>query len=458
MNVPETRYALSGGQNVAYQVYGEGDVDLIYCAEFWNSIEAQWMEPRFEAFLRRLASFSRLIMFDQRGTGLSDPVSTAELPPLEQWIDDIRAVMDATGSQQTALLGSGGGGLMAIVFAATFPERTTSLILLNAAARLTRSDDYAFGRDPKGERDWRERARPAWGRGALAEVLAPTVANQRDFRDWWARNERLAIRPGMNEALDRMAEEVDIRHILPSIQAPTLILVRAGNRFIDPDHSRYLADHIPGARFVALPGDDYLPFVGDSEAILGEIEEFLTGFREARRPERLLATVVFTDIVASTERVAALGDRRWRELLDRHREVVRHVLARYRGREVDTTGDGVLATFDGPGRAIRAAEALRDSVRDLGLTIRAGVHTGEIELAGEEIRGIAVHIGARVAAMAGPGEVLVSSTVRDLVAGSDIMFDDIGIHSLKGVPGEWRLFRVTSQTVREEGGGRSGDR
>jgi len=452
MNLPETRYALSGGQNVAYQVYGDGDVDLIYCAEFWNSIEAQWMEPRFEAFLRRLASFSRLIMFDQRGTGLSDPVSTTELPPLEQWIDDIRAVMDATGSQRTALLGSGAGGAMAMVFAATFPERTTSLILLNAAARLTRSDDYAFGRDPKGERDWRDQARPGWGRGTLAEVLAPTVAHQRDFRDWWARNERLAMRPGMKVAIDRMAEEVDIRHVLPSIQAPTLILVRAGNRFIDPGHSRYLADHIPGARFVALPGDDYLPFVGDSDAVVGEIEEFLTGFREAREPERLLATVVFTDIVASTERVAAVGDRRWRELLDRHREVVRRVLARYRGREVDTTGDGVLATFDGPGRAIRAAEALRESVRDLGFTIRAGVHTGEIEVAGEEIRGIAVHIGARVAALAGPGEVLVSSTVKDLVAGSDIGFEDVGIHSLKGVPGEWRLFRVTSRTIREEGG------
>jgi class 3 adenylate cyclase/pimeloyl-ACP methyl ester carboxylesterase len=440
MEPPVTRYAESGDILVAYQELGEGDLDLVYCAEFWHSIEAQWMEPRFEAFLRRLASFSRLICFDQRGTGLSDPVLSSELPTLEQWMDDVRAVMDGAESKRAAILGSGGGGLMSMLFAATYPERTAALVLLNSFARLTRAPDYPWGTAPDYEREFVEKMRTGWGQGIFVDVVAPSVSNEPGFREWWARYERLGTRAGAIVPIRQMLQEVDVRHVLPSIQAPTLILSRTGNRLVDVGHARYLAEHIPGARYVELPGDDYLPFTGDAEAILEEIEEFLTGFRHGGEPDRVLATVLFTDIVASTERAAELGDRRWRELLDRHNEAIRRVLARFRGREIDTAGDGFLATFDGPGRAVRAAQAILEAVRGVGLEVRAGLHTGEVELAAADVRGIAVHIGARVAAMAGPGEVLVSSTVKDLVAGSGIDFEDRGAHSLKGVPGEWHLY------------------
>jgi class 3 adenylate cyclase/pimeloyl-ACP methyl ester carboxylesterase len=442
MEPPVTRYAESGDVLVAYQELGEGDLDLVYCAEFWHSIEAQWMEPRFEAFLRRLGSFARLICFDQRGTGLSDPVPSSELPTLEQWMDDVRAVMDAAGSERAALLGSGGGGLMTMLFAATYPERTSALVLLNSFARLTRAPDYPLGTAPDYEQEFVEKMRTGWGRGIFADVVAPSVANEPGFREWWARYERLGTRVGAIVPIRHMLQQVDVRHVLPSVQAPTLILSRTGNRLVEVGHARYLAEHIPGATYVELPGEDHLPFTGDSDAILDEIEEFLTGFRHGGEPDRVLATVLFTDIVESTERAAALGDRRWRELLDRHDGAVRRVLARFRGREIDTIGDGFLATFDGPGRAVRAAQAIVDAVRDVGLQIRAGLHTGEVELAGADVRGIAVHIGARVSATAKPGEVLVSSTVKDLVAGSGIEFVDRGAHELKGVPGDWRLFSV----------------
>jgi class 3 adenylate cyclase/pimeloyl-ACP methyl ester carboxylesterase len=440
MEPPETRYAKSGDILVAYQELGEADVDLVYCAEFWHSIEAQWLEPRFEAFLRRLASFSRLVSFDQRGTGLSDPVPVSELPTLEQWMDDVRAVMDAAGSERAALLGSGGGGLMTMLFAATYPERTAALILLNSFARLTRTQDYPWGTSPDYEEKFVEKMRTGWGQGVFADAVAPSAANEPGFREWWARYERLGTRAGAIVPIRHMLQLVDVRHVLSSIQAPTLIVSAAGNRLVDVGHGRYLAEHIPGAKYVELSGDDHLPFIGDSEAILDEIEEFLTGFRHGGEPDRVLATVLFTDIVESTEHAAALGDRRWRELLDRHDEAIRRVLARFNGREIDTAGDGFLATFDGPGRAVRAAQAIRDAIRGMGLEVRVGLHTGEVELVGSDVRGIAVHIGARVSAEAGPGEVLVSSTVKDLVAGSGIEFEDRGPHVLKGVPGDWRLF------------------
>jgi class 3 adenylate cyclase/pimeloyl-ACP methyl ester carboxylesterase len=442
MEPPVTRYAESGDVLVAYQELGDADLDLVYCAEFWHSIEAQWMEPRFESFLRRLASFSRLICFDQRGTGLSDPVSSSELPTLEQWMDDVRAVMDAADSKRAALLGSGGGGLMSLLFAASHPERTSALVLWNPYARLTRAPDYPWGTTPDYEREFVERMRAGWGRGVVADDVAPSAANEPGFREWWARYERLGTRQGAIVPIRHMLQHVDVRHVLPSIQAPTLILSRTGNRLIDVGHGRYLADHIPGAKYIELPGEDHLPFTGDAEAILDEIEEFLTGFRHGGETDRVLATVLFTDVVESTERAAELGDRRWRELIDRHDEAIRRVLARFRGREIDTAGDGFLATFDGPGRAVRAAQAIVDAVGEVGLEVRAGLHTGEVELAGADVRGIAVHIGARVSATAKPGEVLVSSTVKDLVAGSGIEFEDRGAHELKGVPGDWRLFSV----------------
>lgn len=440
MEPPVTRYAKSEDVLVAYQEMGKDDVDLVYCAEFWHSIEAQWLEPRFEAFLRRLASFSRLVSFDQRGTGLSDPVPVSELPTLEQWMDDVRAVMDATDSERAALLGSGGGGLMTMLFAATYPERTAALILLNSYARLTRTQDYPWGTSPDYEDEFVEKMRTGWGQGVFVDVVAPSAANEPGFREWWARYERLGTRAGAIVPIRQMLQLVDVRHVLPSIQAPTLIVSAAGNRLVDVGHGRYLAEHIPGAKYVELSGDDHLPFIGDSEAILDEIEEFLTGFRHGGEPDRVLVTVLFTDIVESTEHAAALGDRRWRELLDRHDEAIRRVLVRFNGREIDTAGDGFLATFDGPGRAVRAAQAIRDAIRGMGLEVRVGLHTGEVELVGSDVRGIAVHIGARVSAEAGPGEVLVSSTVKDLVAGSGIEFEDRGLHELKGVPGDWRLF------------------
>jgi class 3 adenylate cyclase/pimeloyl-ACP methyl ester carboxylesterase len=444
VGVPETKHARSGDLNIAYQDVGEGDVDLIYCAEFWHSIEAQWMEPRFEAFLRRLSSFSRLICFDQRGTGLSDPVPVSELGTLEVWMDDVLAVMDAAGVERGALLGSGGGGLMSLLFAATYPERASALILLNSSARLTRAPDYPIGSSPENESDIVHRMESGWGRGIFADVVAPSMTGDAAFRDWWARYERLGTRAGAIVPMRQMLQQVDVRHVLPLIQAGTLILHRAGNRLVEVSHGRYLAQHIPRARYVEVPGEDHLPFVGDSDALLDEIEEFLTGFRHGPEPDRVLATVLFTDIVGSTDAAARMGDRPWRALLDQYREVIRPAIARFRGREIGDTGDGSLVTFDGPGRAIRAAQAIREAVRPLGLEIRAGLHTGEIELVPGNVRGIAVHIGARVSALASAGEVLVSSTVKDLVSGSGIAFEERGSHVLKGVPGEWRLFAVTT--------------
>jgi class 3 adenylate cyclase len=444
MDPPETRYARSGDLHIAYQVLGEGRQDVVFVAEFWNSIEAQWEEPGFERFLRRLASFSRLICFDQRGSGMSDPVALSELPTLEEWMDDVRAVMDATGSVKAVLLGSGGGGLISTLFAATYPERTEALILLNSFARLTRAPDYPIGNSMEFEERVEWELRNGWGRGILLETTAPSMAADASFRRWWARYQRLGSSPGTVITMRRMLQQSDVRHVLGSIRVPTLVLHRAENRLVDAALGRYLAERIPGGRYVEVPGVDYFPFVGDSATILDEIEEFVTGQRGAREADRVLATVLFTDIVGSTERAADLGDRRWRELLQRHHDGIRRELERHRGEEVDTAGDGFLATFDGPARAVRCARAIGAAVRPLGLEVRCGLHTGEVERAGRQVSGLGVHIAARVMALAGPGEVLVSSTVKDLVAGSGIEFQDRGTHALKGVPAHWRLFRVLS--------------
>jgi class 3 adenylate cyclase len=438
-SLPETHYAKSGDVNIAYQVVGEGPFDLVLVPGFVSHLELDWDEPRYAHFLNRLASFSRLILFDKRGTGLSD--RPGGLPDLETRMDDVRAVMDAAGSERAALFGYSEGGPMSILFAATYPERASALVLYGT---------YAKRRDPDEDYPWcptwEERQATAaeiereWGREADLGTMAPNADDA--LVRWWRARARASASPGAARDLILMNAQIDVRDVLPSVGVATLVLHRAGDRDSRADEGRYIAEHIPRARFVELEGDDHVPFVRPDE-ILDEVEEFLTGARRGAEPDRVLATVLFTDIVGSTERATALGDRAWRELLERHHALIRRELERFRGREIDTAGDGFLATFDGPARAVRCAGAVRESVRGIGLDVRAGVHTGEVELADGSIAGIAVHTGARVAALAGAGEVLVSSTVKDLTAGSGIEFEDRGEHELKGVPGEWRLYAVT---------------
>jgi len=439
---PETRYARSEEGDVAYQVVGEGPLDLVFISSWTSNVEVMWEEPLFARFLRRLATFCRVLCFDKRGSGISDPVPLAAVPTLEEWTDDVRRVMDAAGSKRAALLGAGWGAQMAMLFAATYPERTSALILVNASARSLHDVDYPSGLPADLVPRFLQRREERWGTGGVVDLVAPSVAQDERFRRSTARYERLSMSPRASSITAAAIMERDLRAVLPSIRVPTLVLHRAGDRAFPVGHGRYLAEHIPGAKYVELPGEDDFIYVGDTETMLAEIEEFLTGVRPVAEIDRVLATVLFTDIVGSTERAATLGDRAWHALLDTHHGIVRRELERHRGREVDTAGDGFLATFDGPARAIRCACAIRDGVRSLGIEIRAGLHTGECELMGDGVGGIAVHIGARVAASAAPGEVLVSSTVKDLVAGSGLRFVDRGVHSLRGVPGEWRLFAV----------------
>jgi pimeloyl-ACP methyl ester carboxylesterase len=439
---PETLYAKNSEGYVAYQTVGHGPVDLVFIPTWITNLDAMWEEPSLARFLRRLARFSRLICFDKRGSGVSDSVPLGALPTLEQWMDDVRTVMDAVGSKRAALLGHGEGGQMAILFAATYPDRTSALIVADSSARHLRDSDYPWGLPADQMPRFLQRIEERWGTGDNLDIIAPSVAKDKRFRRWYARYERLALSPGEVAHLAVVQFERDLRGVLPTIQVPTLVLHRAGNLHIRVGHSRYLAEHIPGAKYVELPGMDHMFHVGETERMLGEIQEFLTGMRAAPEFDRVLATVLFADIVGSTERTAALGDHAWRELLDTYYTIVRQELECYRGREIEAVGDGFLAIFDGPARAIRCARAIGQAVRSLGIEIRAGLHTGEIELADDRIRGIAVHIGARVAAAAKPGEVLVSSTVKDLVAGSGIRFIDRGLQVLRGVPDEWRLFAV----------------
>jgi pimeloyl-ACP methyl ester carboxylesterase len=439
MDVPETRYAKSGEVNIAYQVLGEGR-DLVYVPGWVSNVELNWDEPSYARFLRRLASFSRLIVFDKRGTGLSDRVPESHLPSLEERMDDVRAVMDEVGCERAGLVGVSEGGPMCALFAATYPERTSALVMYGTYARRSPAPDYPWGRTPAEQDAFLREIADGWGGPVGLADRAPRVSLDDQFTRWWSTYLRQSASPQAVLALTRMNYDVDVRSVLPTIAVPTLLIHRRGDRVMHEGEARYLAEAIPGARLSLLPGDDHLPWVGDQDAILDEIEEFLTGVRPVPEPDRVLATVVFTDIVGSTERVAELGDRRWRALLDNHHDLVRRELDRYRGREIDIAGDGFLATFDGPARAVRCAAAIGEAVRGLGLEIRAGIHTGEVERAGDDIRGLAVHIGARVSALAGPGEVLVSSTVKDLVAGSGIDFQDRGAHTLKGVPGQWHLY------------------
>jgi pimeloyl-ACP methyl ester carboxylesterase len=439
---PETRYAKSGDVSIAYQVVGDGPLDVVFVMGWVSHLDLFWEEPSFARFLTRLASFSRLILFDKRGTGLSDRVPTERLPTLEERMDDVRAVMDAVGSERAALVGVSEGAPMCTLFAATYPERTTALVMLGGYARRIRGDDHPWAPTVEERHAYVEELGRTWGDPVGLDVRMPSLAHDERVRRWWATYLRMSASPGAVAALTRMNMDTDVRHVLPSIRVPTLVVHRRGDRLLPVENARYLAANIPGARYAELPGDDHLPFAGDQDAILDEVEEFLTGVRRGPEPDRVLATVLFTDIVGSTERAVRMGDREWRALLNRHHDLVRRELRSWRGDEIDTAGDGFLATFDGPGRAVRCACAIRDGVRALGVEIRAGVHTGEVELRGDNVAGIAVHIGARVAALAAPGEVLVSSTVKDLVAGSGIAFEERGAHALKGIPGEWQLFAV----------------
>jgi class 3 adenylate cyclase len=389
-----------------------------------------------------LASFFRLILFDKRGTGLSDRVPTERLPTLEERMDDVRAVLDAAGSQRAALFGISEGGNLAMVFAASHPERTAALVTCGVFAKRVWSADYPWAPMPEQRALEIEEMEQEWGTDANVSHYAPSVANDAAFRERLATYLRRSASPGDAVALYRMNTQIDVRAVLPTIRVPTLCLHRAGDRDSNLEEGRWIASHIPGARFVELGGEDHLPWVGDSDRILDEIQEFLTGDRPVARDETVLATVLFTDIVGSTQRAAAVGDQRWSEMLDTHHTVVRRELERFRGREVDTAGDGFLAVFDGPARAVRCACAIRDAMRTFGLALRVGVHTGECTVAGDTVRGISVHIGARVAALARPEEVLVSSTVKDLTPGAGITFEDRGEHELRGVPGHWRLFAV----------------
>jgi class 3 adenylate cyclase/pimeloyl-ACP methyl ester carboxylesterase len=435
-----TRYALSGEHHIAYQVHGEGPIDLVYVPSWISQIEHYWEEPRVARYFRGLSSFSRLILFDRRGTGLSDPV--VDVPTLEEQMDDVVAVMDAAGSERAAVFAQLEGGAMAMLFAATHPERTGALVLYEAMPRTSWAPDYTWP-PRQAEREAWLAGGIHWGDGSRIDSLAPSAARDPQLRDWFGRLERLAASPGTALKLMRMNGEVDVRAVLPSIQAPTLVLHRTGDKFVDIRHSRYLAEHISGARYVELPGGDAISFGSDGATLLAEIEEFLTGARHVPDSERILATVMFSDISNSTGKAAELGDGRWRDLLESIDGIVRRELAHFRGRPVKTLGDGFLATFDGPARAIRCATAIRERVgTQLGIEIRSGLHTGEIELIGDDVGGIAVHIGARVLSCAEPGEVIVSGTVKDLVVGSGIQFEDRGERELKGVPGPWRLWSV----------------
>jgi len=433
---PQTKYTKSGDVNIAYQVVGEGPLDLVVVPSYASHLELQWEEPAYARFLQRLASFSRLILFDKRGTGLSDRVADADLPTLEERMDDMRAVVDAVGSDRAALFGVSEGGPMSALFAATYPQRTSALILYGSFARMPIVDVTT----PAQRQAIIQAREDTWGGPERVAHFAPSMINDEAFKQRFARFERMAASPRAAALLTKMNFEIDISHVLPTIRVPTLVLHRSDELVALEACGRYLAEHIPGARYIELPGKDHLPWVGDQDAILDEVEEYLTGVRPGPEPDRVLATVMFTDIVSSTERAAEVGDASWRGLLETHNNIVRIELERWRGREVKNTGDGVLATFDGPGRAIRCAAALMEALRPAGLEIRAGLHTGECELMGGDIGGIAVHIAARVAALAGAGEVLVSSTVKDLVAGSGISFEERGRRALKGVPGEWELF------------------
>jgi class 3 adenylate cyclase/alpha-beta hydrolase superfamily lysophospholipase len=417
---------------------GSGPFDLVLVVGFISHLDLGHENPRIVRFLERLSSFCRLIVFDKRGTGLSDRVSA--MPTLEERMDDVRAVMDAVGSERAAIFGYSEGGPMSILFSATYPKRTSAMILYGSMARLAWAPDNPWGRTDE-ELEARCRSiEECWGQGKHLGAYAQSLVGNDEYRRWFARFERGAASPGAAQALLRMNMQIDVRHVLPVVSVPALVLHRTGDQSIKVEHGRYIARHIQGVKYVELPGEDHAPWAGDVDALCDEIQAFLTGVRRGPEPDRVLATVLFTDIVGATQRAAEMGDRAWKELLRQHHFVVRQQLEHHHGREINTTGDGFLATFDGPARAVRCGRAIADALKNLNIQVRVGVHTGECEVIGEDLGGIAVHIGARVMAHAGPDEILVSSTVKDLVAGSGLRFESRGAHALKGVPGDWNLF------------------
>ena len=437
----DIRYARTpDGVSLAYRVDGEGPIDLVFVPGFVSHLELLWEEPETAAFFGNIGGFARVITFDRRGQGLSD--RPGKPPTLEEGMEDIRTVMDAAGSERAALFAVSEGGPMSILCAASVPDRVSALVLWGTYARVLRDDDYPMGATPEQFERLREITETLWGGPIAASIWAPSRAKDPEFRKWWARFLRQGSSP--QGALDLLSlyEQIDVRDVLPAVAVPTLVMARAGDRLTPPAMGRYLAEGIPGARFVEVPGLDHIVATENPDLIVGEIEEFLTGARREREPDRVLATVMFTDIVGSTQRAAELGDRDWRRLVERHDGLVRRAIDRFRGRPIKTLGDGFLATFDGPARGIRCARTLTGQVRDLGIEIRAGLHTGEVEAMNGDVGGMAVNIGARVSALADAGEVLVSGTVRDLVVGSGIEFADRGTHPLKGVPGEWHLYAV----------------
>jgi class 3 adenylate cyclase len=440
--IPSTHYVKSDDVHIAYQVIGEGSFDLLFVPGFVSNIETIWQSPEQSAFFRRLASFSRLILFDKRGTGMSD--RSSQIFTLEQRMHDVQAILDAVGSKRAALFGISEGGPMSLLYTATYPDRTSALVLYGSYAKRSWAPDYPFGWKDEQWQTVLDDIEYHWGSPQSLNIAmrAPSIAGDPHTAERIASYYRASASPGAAGAILRMNREIDVRIVLPATRVPTLILHRTAEHVIDVGHARYMAQHIPGAKLIELAGEDHQPWLGDRDTVLNEVEKFLTGKHQVIEPERVLATVLFTDIQGSTERAAALGDHSWRELLEAFYARVREVLKQYRGREINTLGDGFLAAFDGPARAIRCAGAIRDAVRSLNLEVRCGLHTGECEVVGNDLAGIAVHTGARVAGLAAPGEVLVSQTVRDLVAGSGLSFEDRGIHALKGVPNEWRLFRA----------------
>ncbi|MGY1808851.1 adenylate/guanylate cyclase domain-containing protein [Blastococcus sp. SYSU D00669] len=441
---PDTRYARLGAERIAYQVVGSGPPDLVLSAGTFTSIDLDWEDAALAAMYHRMSRFCRLIRFDRRGSGASDPLPLRSLPPWESYTEEVLAVMDAVGARRAAVMGVFDAGPMAALFAATHPGRTVALVLVNTAARILRSDDYPIGTDPQRAAAVVDQMAATWGSEEQVHLQVPSRSSDERFRRWFARYTRSIASPGAVRAYLTAMLEVDARPALGSVRVPTLVMHRRDYAMYRIEHGRYLADAIAGATFVELPGRDGPLAWEHPEAAVDAIEEFLTGARSSTSAERALLTIVFTDVVGSTGIADRLGDQRWRELLDRHDDTARQVVTAFGGRLVETAGDGVLATFPGPGRAIEAALALRDAWRRLRLDVRIGVHTGEVELRGPGIGGIAVHIAARVMQAAGAGEILVSRTVRDVLVGSGIPLDERGRHALKGVPQEWELFSVAS--------------
>jgi pimeloyl-ACP methyl ester carboxylesterase/DNA-binding winged helix-turn-helix (wHTH) protein len=443
LRVPETRYALNGEVNIAYQTLGSAPLDLVFVMGWVSHLEYFWREPRVARFLRRLATFSRLILFDKRGTGLSDRVPLDQLPTLEQRMDDVRAVLEAVRSERAAIIGISEGGPLSALFAATYPERTSALVMIGTYARRVRDEDYPWGPTREERERFFQEIREHWGGPVGLEERVPSRAQDPAFRQWWAEYLRMGASPGAAVALTKMNAEVDVRHVLPTVRVPTLVMHNRGDLCLNVEEGRYVASRIPGARFVELPGRDHLPFFEDQETVLDEIEEFLTGARHAREPDRVLATLLFVNIVDRDARAARSGDERWRDLVTRFRAHVSKEVKWFRGREIDVEGVGPLAAFDGPARAVRCACAVAEYAARLNIEVRAGLHTGECDLLeGGRVGGLAVEIGRAVRGRAAAGEVLVSHTVKDLVAGSGIAFEERGAHAFDGLPGEWRLFRV----------------